>query len=159
MTLLVALGVVLALLMLAAARRRPRRARLAAAQPVPAGFALTESDAAELQAVARSVELEMGTAPVQLLLIRIGNVARRRVPVRAVRPGPVRGLARICFADGTTVQARGRHVGDLGSLAISAMSQRVLVSDFHADDRNVVVDLGWPRGRVSVLAVGLDQAD
>lgn len=125
----------------------------------PASLNLAESDAAELIEVERRVEQEFGLAPVQILLNRLGNVVHRSVPLRAVRPGPARGLARICFADGTTLQVRGRQAGDLGYLAVTALNQKVWVSDFHAEHSNVVLDLNWSRGRVSVLAVGLDQAD
>ena len=125
----------------------------------PAPLNLAESDAAELIEVERRVEQEFGLAPVQILLNRLSNVVRRNVPLRAVRPGPARGLARICFADGTTLQVRGRQAGDLGYLAVTALNQKVWVSDFHAEHSNVVLDLDWSRGRVSVLAVGLDQAD
>ena len=76
-----------------------------------------------------------------------------------MRPGPARGLARICFADGTTLQVRGRQVGDLGYLAATAITQKVWVSNYHTEHSTVVLDLDWNRGRVSVLAVGLDQAD
>ena len=120
---------------------------------------LTEPDALELAELGRRVEQEFGLAPVQILLNRLGSVTRRNVPLRAVRPGPARGLARICFADGTTLQVRGRRVGDLGFLAATAITQKVWVSNYHTEHSNVVLDLDWNRGRVSVLAVGLDQAD
>lgn len=120
---------------------------------------LDETDAAELLALERRIEQEFGAAPVQLLLHRLGNVTARNVPLRTVRPGSSRGLARICFADGTTLQVRGRHAGDLGQLAVTAITQKVWVSHYRAQESSVVLDLDWHRGRVSVLAVGLDQAD
>lgn len=166
MTWLVALVVVAALI--AVAVRLPRGSRQRYAEPpVAADFTpaplntlgLAASDADELWELGRRVEEEFGLAPVQILLNRLGNVVRRNVPLRAVRPGPSRGLARICFADGTTLQVRGRQVGDLGNLAVTTLTQKVWVSDFHAEHSNVVLNLDWNRGRVSVLAVGLDQAD
>lgn len=162
MTWLVALAVVGALIASTVVFfRRPTRSR----GDLPDRFApapsldLDEADANELMEMERRVEQEFGIAPVQILLNRLGNVVRRNVPLRAVRPGPSRGLARICFADGTTLQVRGRQVGDLGYLAATAITQKVWVSDFRAEHSNVVLDLDWSRGRVSVLAVGLDQAD
>ena len=161
MTWLVALGVVAALVAdTVSLLRRPSRGgdgRVASAPRNDLGLA--EADAEELWELGRRVEQEFGVAPVQVLLYRLGSVVRRNVPLRAVRPGPARGLARICFADGTTLQVRGRQVGDLGYLAATAITQKVWVSDFHAEHSNVVLDLDWGRGHVSVLAVGLDQAD
>lgn len=163
---LVALLVVTALVAVAVVLPKGSR-RQSAAQVVPADYSpaplntlgLAKGDAEELWEVGRRVEEEFGLAPVQILLNRLGNVVRRNVPLRAVRPGPSRGLARICFADGTTLQVRGRQVGDLGHLAVTTLTQKVWVSDFHAEHSNVVLNLDWNRGRVSVLAVGLDQAD
>ncbi len=158
---LVALGVVAALVALAVfMMRRPKSSRRTPVRVwTPEELGLLESDLAELTATGHRVEQEFGRAPVQVLLHRVGNVMRRNVPLRAVRPGPSRGLARMCFADGTTLQVQGRHVGDLGQLAVTAIKHKVRVSDFHAEQSRVVLDLDWGRGHVSVLAVGLDQAD
>lgn len=167
MTWLVALAVVAALVVaVVMLPRRPRR--LPALPPVAAAeftasalntLGLADEDAKELWELGRRVEDEFGLVPVQILVNRLGSVVRRKVPLRAVRPGPARGLARICFADGTTLQVRGRQVGDLGQLAVTTLTHKVWVSDFHAEHSSVVLDLDWNRGRVSVLAVGLDQAD
>ncbi|MFT4295381.1 MAG: hypothetical protein QM582_08205 [Micropruina sp.] len=163
MTWLVALGVVAALVAVTVLMlRRPKRPASAGGYDhrVPGNsLGLDEADAEELRELERQIEQEFGVARVQVLMHRLTNVVRRNVPLRAVRPGPARGLARICFADGTTVQVRGRQVGDLGYLAATAITRTVWVSDFHAEQSNVVVDLDWDRGRVSVVAVGLDQAD
>lgn len=145
--------------------RRPKKSRGVPTSTVrtstwtPEELGLLESDLAELTAAGHRIEQEFGRAPVQMLLYRVGNVVRRNVPLRAVRPGPSRGLARMCFADGTTLQVQGRHVGDLGQLAVTAVTHKVRVSDFHAEQSLVVLDLDWDRGHVSVLAVGLDQDD
>jgi hypothetical protein len=161
MTGLVALVVVAALVALVVGMmRRPKTARRARPRVwTSEELGLLETDLAELTAVGHRVAQEFGRAPVQVLLHRIGNVVRRNVPLRAIRPGPSRGLARMCFADGTTLQVQGRQVGDLGQLAVTAITHKVRVSDYHAEQSLVVVDLEWGRGRVSVLAVGLDQAD
>ncbi|MFT3970543.1 MAG: hypothetical protein QM695_09740 [Micropruina sp.] len=142
-----------------ASRRRKIGRRTRSAPWTPEELGLLESDLAELTAIGHQIEREFSRAPVQLLLHRVGNVKRRNVPLRAVRPGPTHGLARMCFADGTTLQVRGRHVGDLGHLAVTAITHNVRVSDFHAEQSRVVLDLDWDRGHVSVLAVGLDQDD
>ncbi|MFT4226883.1 hypothetical protein [Micropruina sp.] len=145
--------------------RRPKKSRRMPTSTVRTAtwtaeeLGLLESDLAELTAAGHRIEQEFGRAPVQMLLYRVGNVVRRNVPLRAVRPGPSRGLARMCFADGTTLQVQGRHVGDLGQLAVTAVTHKVRVSDFHAEQSLVVLDLDWDRGHVSVLAVGLDQDD
>lgn len=162
MSWLVALGVVGALIaftVLICRRPKPAKDTRPEWYAPPPTLELDEADASELMEMELRVEQEFGLAPVQILLNRLGNVVRRNVPLRAVRPGPSRGLARICFADGTTLQVRGRQVGDLGYLAATAITQKVWVSDFRAEHSNVVLDLDWARGRVSVLAVGLDQAD
>lgn len=161
MTGLVAFAVVAALVAIVVGMmRRPkkfRRARTSARASEE--LCLRESDLAELTAAGHRIEQEFGVAPVQVLLHRVGNVVRRSVPLSAVRPGPARGLARMCFADGTTLQVRGRQVGDLGQLAVTAITHKVRVCDYHAEDSRVVLDLEWGRGHVSVLAVGIDQAD
>ena len=134
MTWLVALAVVGALMASTVMffRRKPDPSRRADASrfdrfaPLPP-LELTEPDALELAELGRRVEQDFGLAPVQILLHRLGNVTRRSVPLRAVRPGPARGLARICFADGTTLQVRGRQVGDLGYLAATATAQYRIV--------------------------------
>lgn len=157
---LVALGIVAVLVALAVfMMRRPKSPPAPVRVWTPEELGLLDSDLAELTAMGHRVEQEFGRAPVQVLLHRVGNVMRRNVPLRAVRPGPSRGLARMCFADGTTFQVQGRHVGDLGQLAVTAIKHKVRVSDFHAEQSRVVLDLDWGRGHVSVLAVGLDQAD
>ena len=157
---LVALGVVAVLVALAVfMTRRPKSPPAPVRSWTDEELGLLDSDLAELTAMGHRVEQEFGRAPVQVLLHRVGNVMRRNVPLRAVRPGPSRGLARMCFADGTTFQVQGRHVGDLGQLAVTAIKHKVRVSDFHAEQSRVVLDLDWGRGHVSVLAVGLDQAD
>ncbi|MFT3833671.1 MAG: hypothetical protein QM711_10185 [Micropruina sp.] len=161
MTGLVALAVVGALVgIVVGLMRRPKSSRWLPDRvlPIP-DLGLAESDLAELSAVGHRVEQEFGVAPVQVLLHRVGNVVRRSVPLSAIRPGPARGLARMCFADGTTLQVRGRQVGDLGQLAVTAITHKVRVCDYHAEDSRVVLDLEWGRGRASVLAVGIDQAD
>lgn len=161
MTWLVALAIVGVIVSLAVVVRRPvQRGKVPPFQPLPVSLlGLDDSDAAELFEMGRRVEQEFGLAPVQILLNRLGNVTRRSVPLRSVRPGPARGLARICFADGTTVQVRGRQMGDLGQLAVTAITQKVWMSNYHAEHSNVVLELDWKRGHVSVLAVGLDQDD
>ncbi len=167
MTGLVALAVVALLVVIGVgmmrrpkAFRRPRTSRRARSRTwAPEDLGLLESDLAELTAIGHRVEQEFDRAPVQVLLHRVGMVMRRNVPLRAVRPGPTHGLARMCFADGTTLQVQGRHVGDLGHLAVTAVTHKVRVSDFHAEQSRVVLDLDWDRGHVSVLAVGLDQDD
>ena len=161
MTWLIALAVVGVIVSLTLVMHRPpKRGKGPTFQPLPVSqLGLADDDAQELVEMGHRVEQEFGLAPVQILLNRLGNVTKRCVPLRAVKPGPARGLARICFADGTTVQVRGRQMGDLGQLAVTAITQKVWVSDYHAEHSNVVLEMGWKRGHVSVLAVGLDQED
>ncbi len=163
MTWLVALSAVGALMAVTVVICRPPRRTSTMpfdeTAPEQSHLGLADSDARELIDLGRRVEQEFGLVPVQILLNRLGNVTRRHVPLRAIRPGPSKGLARICFADGTTLQVRGRHVGDLGQLAVTALTQKVWLSDYRPEQSHVVLDLDWHRGHVSVLAVGLDQAD
>ena len=161
MTWLVALAVVGVIVALTVVLHRPhQRGKVPPFRPLPVSrLGLADEDAEELFEMGRRVEQEFGLAPVQILLNRLGNVTRRCVPLRSVKPGPARGLARSCFADGTTVQGRGRQMGDLGQLAVTAITQKVWVSNYHAEHSNVVLELDWKRGHVSVLAVGLDQED
>lgn len=159
MTWLVAGAVVMVLVLVGVAPRLIKTRRSRASAPDNDHLGLDEADAAELAELSRRFDAEYAAAGVQVMLNRMGEVVRRNVPVRAVAPGPVKGLARIRFADGTTLQVRGRHAGDLGQLAVTTITQRVLVSAYRPEHNSVVVDLDWRRGRVSVVAVGLDQAD
>ena len=161
MTGLVALAVVGALVAIVVGlMRRPKSSRRLPDRVLPTpDLGLSDSDLAELAVLSHRVEQEFGLVPVQVLLNRLGTVTRRHVPLRAIRPGSSRGLARICFADGTTLQVRGREVGDLGQLAVTALTQKVWLADYRTEQSHVVLDLDWHRGHVTVLAVGLDQAD
>lgn len=160
MTAIVSVGVVVLLVLLGGLlfRRRPR-ARFDDPRRVSRALHVSEQDIAELTALGHQIEEEFGFAPATVLLHQLSNVVRRRVPVRAVRPGPSQGLARICFADGTVFQVRGRQLGDLGRLAVTAMRHPVWLVNYHRDRAQVVMDIGWSQGEVSVVAIGIDQAD
>lgn len=154
----VVMGVLVAVVAVLRARRaRPRRR--VSAEAVAHTLNLTEQDARDLVEVGRRLEAEFTVTPSLLVLHRLRSLDNRKVPLRGVKPGAAHGLGRLCFADGTVIQVRGRHDGDLGTLSARAMRSRVWLDGYHQEPLGVVVDIGWTHGGVSVLAVGLDQED
>lgn len=133
--------------------------RRGAATPDPvAGLHLVADDAAELTEIGKRLEAEYHATAPAVISANLARLASRSVPVRAVRPTGVTGLAQVCFADGTVVFVRGTRPGDLSWLAVKSLLQPIRFEAFRREPRGVILDLAWPGDRVSVLAVGLDEA-
>lgn len=133
--------------------------RRGAASPDPASaLHLTAGDAAELAEIGHRVEAEYSASAPAVISANLARLVSRRVPVRAVRATGVTGLGQVCFADGTVVFVRGTRPGDLSWLAVKSLLQPIRFEAFRRESRGVILDLTWPGDRVSVLAVGLDQA-
>lgn len=159
---LIALAVVLGVAVLFAVLRGHRRGRPRALRPQPeqvaADLNLTSADATELAAIGRQLEAEFDSGR-RLVLYHVECLDARRVPLRAIRPGSTSGVGRLCFADGTVIQVRSRRMGDLGLLAVRAQRGRLWLAGYRSAPEGVVMDIGWPQGGLSVVAVGLDQSD
>ena len=122
------------------------------------GLNLNETDVAELTAIEHRLEREYRATAPAVISLNLARLRNRRVPVRAVRAAEVRGMAQLCFADGTVVFVRSQRPGDLGVLVVRSAMQPILFEAFHTEPRGVVIDLAWRGDRVSVVAVGLDEA-
>ncbi len=94
-----------------------------------------------------------------LLASRLQRLVDRRVPVRAIREAPGTSAARVCFADGTIVLARGVVPGDFVRIAWGIHASSVWLEGFSRVDATTRLDLRWHEGRVAVVALGLDQPD
>jgi len=94
-----------------------------------------------------------------LLGSRLQRLVDRRVPVRAIREAPGTSAARVCFADGTIVLARGVEPGDFVRIAWGIHASSVWLQGFSRVDATTRLDLRWHEGRVAVVALGLDQPD
>ena len=122
------------------------------------GLHLAAEDAAELAEIGRQVAQEYRATSPAVISANLARLISRRVPVRAVRPSGVPGLAQVCFADGTVVFVKAQRPGDLSWLAVKSLIHQICFEAYHAEPRGVVLELAWPGDRVSVVAVGLDQA-
>lgn len=151
------------------AERPPRPARSPAVPPDgPAVGTLRRDepvweagdDDLEIDEVFARVERENAPDVSLLVASRLDPLVRRCVPVRAVRAAPGRNSARICFADGTVVLARGRRPGGIAELALQVHRHTVCMESWTREADVTTMNLRWaPRGGVAVVAVGLDQAD
>lgn len=135
-----------------------RRRASASPQDPAAGLHLAANDAAELAEIGRRVAQEYRASSSAVISANLARLTSRRVPVRAVRPSGVQGMAQVCFADGTVVFVMGQRTGDLSWLAVKSLLHQICFEAYHAEPRGVILDLAWPGDRVSVVAVGLDQA-
>ncbi len=129
-----------------------------AADPIgSAGF--DPADTAEISARLSAIEDEQADARGRRLLGLVQQLVDRGVPARVVEVAPTFSDARIRFADGTTVVARGDTAGDLGILAALMRECSVVPSSCAIDARGVHVEFTWPANprRVSVRVIGVDQ--
>jgi hypothetical protein len=95
-----------------------------------------------------------------LMEVRLAPLARRRVPVRAVRSSPSPSAARLCFANGTIVLAECRHRGELLNLAVGMQAHSVCLESWSAQPGGMTLRFTWANDRSAELwAVGLDQPD
>ena len=148
----------------AAAAGALRRDRVPAAPAGPAesgSVAGAVVDEADLEAIFAQATRDFDGAMLALLTARLRPVVLRRVPVMAVRPAPAPSTARVLFADGTVVIARGYRPGDLGQLSVGVLTQpSVCLVSYSREDHVTRLEFGLSQDRrLCAVAVGLDQAD
>ncbi|MFV0430072.1 MAG: hypothetical protein ACK5KO_11705 [Arachnia sp.] len=107
--------------------------------------------------------LEREFEPGLLLYVQVvlARICRRRTPLRAVSPSPVKGVGRLRFADGVTVLGRTPHPGELGSVVVWLHQGIALTIDqLGRDERGIRIEFA-PQGYRSlrVWVIGIDQAD
>lgn len=111
----------------------------------------------------------------ELLARTLSPLVARRVPVRSVSPGPVEGVARVRWADGTILLARSllpgslvrisRALADGGSIvAVQVEPVPEPPQERGADPLRpvgvvVTMQLARRRQKLSLLVLGLDQPD
>ncbi len=115
----------------------------------------------ETDAALKATAGEFAQAVNALLSAHLAVVRRRRVPVNRVSAAPATHLARVRFADGTTVLVQGLRPGGASDLAAGVItSGPVCLARVTARENQLVLtfDLGGRR-RAQLLAVGMDQSD
>ncbi len=149
-----------------AARRTPDvprltpRTRAAQGRPDPADPPVSPDDEMDLERIFAEVDREEAAHLMRLLELRMGDVIRRQVPVRAIRQAPARTVARICFSNGVIVLATTMKAGDLVHMASAMLTTSVTLDELSHTPEGPVLRFVWRGGgRIEVLAVGLDQAD
>ena len=137
---------------------RRRRSLAQPALPSPGG--VSPAAAAEIEAVLASVEADAHDFAVRLSS-RLYPLVRRGVPPRVIERAPVPKVARLRFADGTTVLVKLALPGDLGAI-VEIMRRSVTPSACRTDpdgSTHLVFRLSGGHRLVSLRVVGLDQPD
>lgn len=118
-----------------------------------------DSDVADVSAAMDEIAREHGANVSVLVQARLRPLLARGVPVRSIRATGGAGPARICFADGTVIWARGARRGDLLDLLVQVQRRPVRLVDVQpeADLTRVDFVVGDDPRRVRAYAVGLDQ--
>ena len=116
-------------------------------------------DAAEIEIRLNAIGSEQADAYGRRLAALIQRLVDRGVPARVVEIEPGFAAARIRFADGTTVLARGDTAGDLGILAAVMRECSATPASCVTDASGTHVTFAWPgrRRRLSVHVIGVDQ--
>jgi len=136
-----------------------RRYHTEAALPSPRS-AVDPAAAAEIEAVLASVEADAHDFAVRLSS-RLYPLVRRGVPPRVIERAPVPRVARLRFADGTTVLVKLAVPGDLGAI-VEIMRRSVTPSACRTapdGSTHLVFRLSSGHRVVSLRVVGLDQPD
>ena len=121
---------------------------------------MSPDDEMDLERIFAEVDREEAAHLMRLLELRMGDVIRRQVPVRAIRQAPARTVARICFSNGVIVLATTMKAGDLVHMASAMLTTSVTLDELSHTPEGPVLRFVWRGGgRIEVLAVGLDQAD
>lgn len=109
---------------------------------------------AEFEAAARRA--------LERLETRLPTLVRRRVPLRAITPGPVTGTARARLADSTTVLVGTVTPGDFGRVLRAMETRRsVTIRAWERTEDGVVLELAGVPGRLPprLRLLGPDQPD
>ncbi len=117
------------------------------------------ADIADLDARFAAVAQEHAREIDELLASRLRPLVVRGVPVCRVEPIPFLRAARVSFADGTALVAKGAVPGDLGVLAAALRAHRVRPWSWSSGQTGTRLELGWKgdRHRLSLVVTGLDQ--
>ncbi|MCE0487431.1 hypothetical protein [Ornithinimicrobium sediminis] len=161
---LVALVLVVGLGWSRAARQQPEEPHTGVARPRPRApdpdLPLSADDEQDLERMFAEVDREEAAHLRRLLEVRMGDVIRRQVPVRAIRQAPARSVARICFSNGDVVLATSRRPGDFLHMATAMLRTSVTLAELSPGDQGPALRFTWRGGgTLEVIAVGLDQAD
>ncbi len=142
----VVLPVIVVVLAVRAVRDAPRRAPL----PVDPG------DAAELDRIARELAREHHRAVAASLWVLLDTLHKRGVPLREVRPVPgIRGQGVLVFADGSAILARSPRPGDLGTVAVASLQERVLLTAAADTGSEFAIQLSWGADARQLAAVAV----
>ncbi len=123
------------------------------------GFWSTLADLFRGESVKPLPDLESsaeGSAPHDLASVWIRQIVDRRVPLVRLTRGPVEGIGRAWFADGTVLLVRSVPTGRLIAAAVACRSARVLVT---GPGPGSDACLRWRGGCTPIVVVGPDQAD
>lgn len=127
----------------------------------PDGEDLPGFDRAEVAEIDRRLAAVDVSDRDRRLVLRLNPLVERHVPARQVKALPSLGAARIRFADGTTVLAKGSTPGDVAVLAtvmrfrsISPFACRV-----GADGTHLLFVRPGADETLSIRVTGLDQPD
>lgn len=96
------------------------------------------------------------------LEMRLPTLVRRRVPLRALTPGPVTGTARARLADSTTVLVGADAPGDISRVLRALQTRRaVTIRTWERTPDGLVLELAGVGGRVAprLVLLGPDQPD
>jgi hypothetical protein len=125
----------------------------------PLGHASDEI--AELEERFAAVESEEARDRDRRLARRLDALVARQVPVRVVEAVPAAGAARLRFADGTAVFARGAVAGDVGLLASWVNDGSVSPARCSTGAGGTSLEFASPvrRRSVSIIVTGFDQPE
>ncbi len=125
------------------------------AVPASVGLHLAAADVEELAAIGREVAAEYGASSPAVLRANLTRLLARRVPVRGLRGGLVRSVGGLQFADGTVVLVRGRHVGDLGRIAVGIQLGEVQLAGFRNESDGITLEVRYGGHRDQLCALGV----
>ena len=122
---------------------------------------LAPGDVAELDHTFAAVESDQATVRDTRIVATLRPLVDRRVPVRVVEAAPGLHAARVRFADGTVVLARGIVPSDAGVLARWVHEGSVVLVACAAEVDGTLLEFRADRHRNSITLrlTGLDQPD
>lgn len=92
----------------------------------------------------------------------LATLLSRRVPVRGLEPGPVTGVGRMRWGDGTVMLVASARPGELGRVLRSLETRRSLIlQSYEPGEAGPLLTLAGGVGRepVRLVVVGPDQPD
>jgi hypothetical protein len=122
---------------------------------------MSPAEAAEIDAMFTALGTD-GQALALRLSKKLHPLVERSVPPRALERAPVPRVARLRFADGTTVLVKSTSPGDLAVLAMAMQHGSLPPAACRpSPEGGAQLQFVWPDGqhRLSLRVVGLDQPD